>query len=253
MINKQINHGFIPPIITPTDFWLGSKKLGSVILNEKGDWRDYLPTFEPQRKTIEVNACVSFAILSNLEMLQKLQYGNEPNYSDRFLAKLSNTNPNQGNTPSKVADTLRHSGTIPETEWPYDSSSLENYYKEIPQKFIDMGLDWLEDYEIGYEWVDSLKLKEALKRSPVCVAVYAWAQNNKEEYIRLGPSTHYVVLIAYDELDRPVIFDSYDPPGLKTLEKDYKLEFPQMYVLCKKQKKVNFWQRIINYLKKLLL
>lgn len=255
MENKIKQYGFIAPIVVPEDFWLGSKKLGSVVLNEKGDWRPFLPLMEQQKIGIEVNACVSFATLSNLEMLHKLQYGEEPNYSDRFLAKMSDTQPaSGGNTPKKVADTFKHSGAIPESEWPYDNSSLEEYYKEIPQRLIDMGADWLREFSVGYEWVASDKLKDALKRGPVSVAVYAWATNDKGEYIRLGPSTHYIVLVAFDGQDRPIIFDSYDT-GLKTLDKNHGLEFPQMWVLTKKEEaKItrSFWQIIIKFLRRLL-
>ena len=31
---KQLGHGFVPPVIEKTDFWLGSGKLGSVVINE---------------------------------------------------------------------------------------------------------------------------------------------------------------------------------------------------------------------------
>ena len=80
-------------------------------------------------------------------------------------------------------------------------------------------------------------LKKALKRSPVNVAVYAWATNDKGEYTKLGNWNHYVVLIGYDESDRPIIYDSYDK-GTKTLEKDYDFGFPQIYTLKKLPEKV---------------
>ena len=231
---RPTNYGFIPPRIEDSDFWLGSKKLGSVVLNEKGDWWDFLPEFELQRKDIETNACVSFATLSALEMLYRFHYVDDPNYSDRFLAKISNTSPEAGgNTPKAVSEALRKNGCVPETEWPF-AEPLSEYYKEIPQRIKDMGLDWLKNNSWGYEWVNKEKLKEGLKRSPLGCAVYAWSQNEKGEYIRLGASNHYVVLVAFDEFDRPVIWDSYDK-GLKTLEKGYEFEFPQLYTLKKKE------------------
>ena len=72
--NKIRNYGFIPPIITPTDFWLGSKKLGSQVINEKGDWREFLPVMELQDRGFETNSCVSHSIASALEILIKFKY-----------------------------------------------------------------------------------------------------------------------------------------------------------------------------------
>ena len=77
-MNKKQNHGFIAPIVVPEDYFFGSKKLGSQVINLSGNWVRFLPIMEQQRINIEVNACVSFAILSALEMLHKLQYGKEP-------------------------------------------------------------------------------------------------------------------------------------------------------------------------------
>ena len=111
------NYGFIAPEIVPEDFWLGSKKLGSKIINPSGDWRPYLPVFEHQRKKIETNACVSFGTLSALEMIHQLLWQVEPNYSDRYLAKISKTDPAVGNTPKKVSKAVKDYGSVPEEDW----------------------------------------------------------------------------------------------------------------------------------------
>ena len=226
------NYGFQPPVIEESDFWLGSGKLGSQIINEKGDWTAYLPAMEWQNKGNETNCCVSFGTLSALEILHKFLYGVEPNYSDRFLCKISDTGPN-GNDPKKVSNALRHCGSVPEEEYPF-VIPLDEFFKEIPPEIVDMGKSWLKNFEVGYEYVAKDKLKEALKRSPVGCAVQAWNQNELGEYIRLGASNHWVVLVAFDEFDRPIIWDSYDK-GIKILEKGYELDFPQIYTLKKKQ------------------
>lgn len=244
------NYGFIAPEIVPEDFWLGSGKLGSVVLNEKGDWRPYLPIFEHQRKTIETNSCVSFGTLSALEMLHNLLWQVEPNYSDRFTAKMAETDQNSGNTPKKVSETIRNCGTVPEFDWPF-AEPLEEYYKEIPESVKKIGKGWTGHYGFGYEYVDKDKSKEALKRSPVGVAVSAWEQNDKDEYVYFGSWNHWCVLVAYDEQDRPVIWDSYDE-GLKTLEKDYNFGFPQIYMLNRKkneEEKKSWWQKLLETIK----
>ncbi len=227
---RSTNYGFQPPVRKDTDFFLGSKKLGSVEINSFGDWRLYLPLYESQSKNIETQSCVSFGTLSALEMICKLQYNFEPNFSDRFLSKMSGTDPRGGNNPVKVADTVRKAGTVPESWYPF-VDDLDEYFKEINQELKDLGLKWLENWEFGWEWCSDLR--EALKRSPVGVAVSAWQMNDKGEYIRFGASNHWCVLVAFDDQDRPVIWDSYDG-GLKTLAKGFALDFPMIYVLKKK-------------------
>ena len=228
------NFGFIPPIISPTDYFFGSGKLGSVDLNPLGDWRSVLPIPELQRKgNVETQGCVSFATLNCLEMLHKFSYKEEPNYSDRFLIKASDTNPQGGNTPKKVADTLRKYGAVQENDWPW-VDSLEEYYKDIPSRLFNMAKEWLGNFSFGYEYVEISRIKDALKRSPLGIAVYAWTQNFKGEYIKLGSPNHYCVLVAYDDFDRPIIWDSYEQ-NVKILEKDYPMEFIQLYKLMKKE------------------
>lgn len=252
-------YGFQPPVIVPEDYFLGSGKLGSQEINPTGDWIAYLPKFEKQAEFYETNACVSYGTNSALEILHKFLYGIEPNNSDSFLATASETNPYSGNNPKKVSVTLRHKGCVAEEKRPYPDT-LEKFYEPISQELYDLGADWLKDYEFGYEYVDKTKLREALKRSPIGCAVNAWSQNDKGEYIRLGASNHWVVLVWFDDFDRPVIWDSYDE-GLKTLEKDYDLEFPMLYTLKKKpspaEKEIaeykagggNWFTQIINHLK----
>ena len=136
VIKKQ--YGFVAPTIQPEDYFLGSGKLGSIVLNESGDWRNSLPLLEHQRKEYETQACVSFGTLSALEMLHIFQYNTEPNYSDRFLAKASDTDPYGGNTPNKVSDTLRKVGAVSEELYPYPST-LDEFYAEIPNNILSKG------------------------------------------------------------------------------------------------------------------
>jgi len=252
------NFGFIPPIISPTDYFLGSKKLGSVDLNPSGNWKLSLPRFEPQRKREETSACVTFTILSDIETLEKFQYGVEPNYSDRYIAKLSGTLPNSGNTPKAVCETIRKYGLVNEEDWPF-VEDINEYYKEVPLDLIEKGKKWLERYDFGYEYVKENQIDIALKRSPVSVAVYAWSQNEKSEFIRLGASNHYTLHFLKDDFGRLLVFDSYENPYLKTLAKDHDVEFAQMYVLKKKENPIiteyneaGFWGKLWQFIRMFL-
>ena len=95
----------------------------------------------------------------------------------------------------------------------------------------------------------TILLKKALLRSPVGVAVSAWQKNGEGEYIKFTNWNNYVVLVAYDEQDRAVIWDSYEE-SLKTLAKDYELEFAQIYMLNReKVVKQSWWEKLINFFK----
>ena len=150
-------YGFLPPKIEDSDFWLGSKKLGSKEINPTADWQVYLPRFEPQSKRTETSACVTFTILSAIETLEKFQYGIEPNYSDRYIAKLSGTDPNSGNDPKKVCAAIKKYGLVNEEDWPF-VDDMDEYYKEVPPELIEKGKKWLEKNDFGYEYVDTDKI-----------------------------------------------------------------------------------------------
>jgi len=173
----------------------------------------------------------------------------EKNFSDRFLAKTSGTNPNSGNTPKAVSNAIKKFGLVDEKEYPM-VSTIEEYFKKIPKDILDKGKDFLKEFNFGYEYVNTKDLKNALKRSPVGVAVSAWQQNAQGEYIYFGQWNHWCVLVAFDEKDRPIIWDSYEE-GLKTLEKDYNFGFPQIYMLNRDKKvvRISCWQKLLNWFK----
>ena len=240
------NYGFIAPEFNPEDFWLGSKKLGSQEINPSGDWRISLPRFEAQNKGQETSACVTFTILSNLETLEKFQYGTEPNYSDRWIAKRSGTNPASGNNPKKVCETIKEYGLVDEEDYPF-VADVNEYYQEIPDelfvKLCQKGRKWLDTYNFGYEWADINQLDMAIKRSPVSVAVYAWSQNDQEEFVRLAASNHYTLNFVKDLNGKLLVFDSYENPIIKTLAKEHNVEFAQMYTLKKKLNEVEEYKK----------
>jgi len=237
-----MNYGFIAPQIVPEDYvTFGATQLPKEILQENMDWRGFLPVFEHQRKLrLETQGCVSFGENSACEMIYKRRYGTEPNYSDRKLAKDSETTP-YGNNPKKVAEAARKKGLVKEESWPWKSGiSWDEYYSPISWDVEQEGQKWLLEHTFGYEWVFTsgspsmkhIRLKGALKYGPIGVSVHAWVKNNSGVYIKPEADNHWCVLVAYDEWDRPVIFDSYEE-DLKTLEKNYDFGFAMRYHLLR--------------------
>jgi hypothetical protein len=52
-------------------------------------------------------------------------------------------------------------------------------------------------------------IKEALKRGPVCISVYAWVQEESGKYYQAGTDNHWTCCYGYND-DGWKIFDSYD-------------------------------------------
>lgn len=163
MIKRFKNYGVIPEI-RDTDYIGGT--LPYKVNNESGDWTPYVPKGENQYSNmVDSMACVSFSFLNCLETLLKHRTTQEFDFSDRFLAKMSNTT-TQGNTLGIVADSYRKYGCPVETDWPKpDNFTWDTFYAEIPQEVKDKALK----YNISYEWVDTdvASLQFHLKQSPL--------------------------------------------------------------------------------------
>lgn len=197
----KVNTGFIEGSGTK-NLWVGGTIPYEVVL-ESGDWRPFIPLGEKQQDPAETMACVTFSCMSILETQIKQQTGTEPNYSDRFIAKLSGTT-HQGNYLDKVADTVRTIGVVNETDWPKPPNyNWDSYYAPIPQDVINKA----QKLDIAYESMTATldNLKRALKQSPVQIILTKDSPN------------HAVTLVHLDEKkDNAYYFDSYSPFLKKT-------------------------------------
>src|SRR3954449_11002346 len=101
----QINHGVI--LGQRPEDWMagGASQIVYEVRNPSGDWRPYLPTGEKQFGKEDFFDCVTFSLLNAIEMQEKFLTSIEVNYSDRFIAKRSNTT-HEGNYLYLVADTV---------------------------------------------------------------------------------------------------------------------------------------------------
>ena len=207
-------------------------------LNPSGNWFDFLPVKEYQHfdwgDTME---CVTMSALNCLEILHTYLYGIEPNWSDRFTAKMSNTT-HRGNWLTAVANSIRHDGLVSEEDYPATASSWDDYYKEVPQEIIDKGKRF--PYEVNYEWIvptNAEGLENALKTAPIQVIVHAWEAPVNGIYQRTTkPLNHAVCLLNSVHGEYWEIFDHYDNV-IKRLAWDYKITNGLKYSLKKKNMK----------------
>lgn len=233
---KLKKYGLKIDTIKDSDYIFGYSPIPYEEINPSGDWESALPSREEQNLGLfETYACVSFTILNCLETLIKKQYGEEKNYSDRFLASISGTK-NGGNSPIIVADFLRRMGVVPQDLLPFttDIKSFEEFYSPISQEIKDIAKEFLNEFEFKFELVpdDKEEIKKALKCSPLLVSVCAWFQNGEKYYKPDGMTdNHATTLISLKEGEYQRIFDSYADGEGDPFIKDYEWKAPHMIIL----------------------
>src|SRR3990167_5964986 len=148
------NTGVLSTPLRATDYVVGGiSGADRVLLRESGDWTDLAPAYEPQSfPNYDTMACVSFSAMNCIEILEKHATGLEPNYSDRYLARMSETGPN-GNYFYLVGDALRHNGAVAEAEWPtVPTGTRSDYYASVPGPVLEVGKKWLQRRGGGCEF-----------------------------------------------------------------------------------------------------
>ena len=205
MSSKNYGLILVPP--TETDFIFGDGRLGDYAINPSGDWSGFLPDYEPQSRpgAFDSYGCVSFTILSAVEIMERKIYGATRNWSDRFLSKMSKTDEQRGNTPKNVAEVLKSDGCVEEKELPFDITidSSEKFYASINDNLKTLALAFKAEYAFGYSHVPSNAndIKRALSYSPVLFTVSAWYKDENGFYYRPQGETdgHAVCCYGYEE------------------------------------------------------
>jgi len=256
-------HGFKPDIPKPEDYVFGGNKLSGKVLNQYGQWDIYLPDSELQKRNgLETQNCVSYGTLNCLEIILRKR-GILANKSERYTGVLADTD-QSGNSPNKVAESIRKKGVIPEEMLPFNESIVtwDDYYSPNPmtEKYLKIGQKWINEWIFGHEWVFANDysgkrqdiLKEALKRSPLGVSVFAWIWNDDGIYInpQKMPDNHYCTLYGYKDGEYWKVFDHYSNDR-KKLDWNYPFGFCKRYFLAKR-KKVNLIRKIIIFLCRLI-
>ncbi len=256
-----MNKGLIIPEIHPDDLIQGTARsletryLGAGPLQPDGNWEPYLPASEKQAPGYETSACATFATLTAVEMLMNRKFKDKKNLSDRFVAKLSGTDPNAGNDPKKVAQFIRDNWSVLESEWATaDAHSTEEFYADIPKEKKILAIARGAEYEFGYEWIKPTLegFKTALPHSPVCFSVPAWygreGRYYRPEGIRDG---HWTACPRVNENDEICVEDTY-PPYRKVMEKGYTPLIAMRYYLEKKTINDSAFRKFLRLVKRIL-
>lgn len=247
-----MNFGLKIEPLKPEDHVLGGT-LGAAFptINEKGDWTGWLPVPEMQNHGTETNACVSFATTNIAETLIRFTFGYERNLSDRFLAKISNTDTKGGNSPQVVAQAVRDNGCANEIDWPYTNT---DYYISLPSWIRTLARAFNTEYELRYKFVPSTPeaITEALKSSPLLFSVHAWVKDGDVYYRPQGATDNHAVMCFKEDKDYYYIFDSYSNDGtvIKRVKKSSIPQVVYVYQISRRIVVESWWDKFLTWLTK---
>jgi hypothetical protein len=236
----EIKSGVILEDVKFDDYLFGSVGDNSVKV-PTGDWTPYLPKNEKQRQGFESMCCTNFSSTTAVEILMTrlieenlISKGNldwlkdngylddsgHINFSDRFDAIVSNTNPDYGNSLKAPADAKHKYGFIPEKLLPWTDNKTDYFNRaKITPEMYALGLEFLKRFQINYEMVYPDQYAEALKVSPLAGACFAWPNSINGIYQRsTNQINHAICIIKPPEIWN--IMDSYEE-FLKRLANNY--------------------------------
>ena len=176
-----------------TDFIAGAETgITYEVRNESGDWEQYKPTDEWQRKIggYDTLSCVTFSALNQVELqvqylivnkllsdaqIQKLHdlgYIDEngrPNFNDWFSSVMDNTTVN-GNYLQAPWDSFRKDGLLPQ-KMGYAVTDFNSQAEWLAAKPTQAQKDYakqiLDIIDIAYEWIPVADKAKHLKQSPL--------------------------------------------------------------------------------------
>src|SRR3990167_9789428 len=202
--------GFKTPEPSEKYHIFGSWQTPAPIVLDSGDWTTATTKTEFQNRGFENWGCVTFTILNAIEKLAKVLFKEEWDLSERYTYIASETNPeDRGSDPRKVADAVRKLGTIAERELPFDEliDTLEKFNSPRPltKELLKYGQGWLNDYVFRFDILPQMSgviptetLREGLKRSPLLVAVFGWAERNGKYFRPEGGMDIHATLLLKD-------------------------------------------------------
>ena len=255
---NEVKQSFISPgVTTPDQYIFGSGQLTGFILRPNGQW-PILRDDEIQAKGFETSSCTSFGLINAVQSIFKELFKLDINYSERFLATGSETDPSKGgNDPHKVAEWARHNGFVDEAELPFNSTlnNLTEFYAPLTGETLTKGKEWLNKWTFKHDWlsdgglIPKETLMKALRYSPLGVAVYAWAENDGL-YVRPEGTKdiHWCELIGFKENEYWICVDSY-APFVKHLDWNFGFFFAKRYFIDIAPEKKSILTLIRNFIK----
>lgn len=255
------NHGFIVDDIVDGDHYIlgGYKSIGGAVLNPSRDWTKWLP-IKPEYQNlnnIEPFACTNFGTLNCVEILINKLIAEQRDYSDRYFAKTSGTDPALGgNSPHMAAEYLRKNGVVLQSKWTNDVKTLDDFYAAVPGDLYLSARDFNIEFEFGHEWIipDAKTIYDGLQFSPIGFSVFAWEKDPNGIYYKpVGQSdTHWCSLVGAEWGKYWLILDSYadENQPLKKVRWDALPMRAKRYSLRvrtkeEKQKDLNLLQQIL--------
>lgn len=222
------------------DYLAGESPIKYEERNKTGLWP--VPSEERQflrKSLVDVQACVTFSALNSIESQIFFLTGKWMNFSDRFIAKLSGTT-KTGNYLNVVAETIRQYGLVSEELWPTrEDMTWDEYYAEIPAEIIARGQEFIQEFEIAYEWVvygqgNETALLWHLKQAPLQLAITCCPGYGQPKEVPScsGQVQHAVMLSGIDNNFN--IFDHYEP-FQKELARDYQINWALKLIVNKKK------------------
>ena len=236
-----------PELRDPNAYILGGLvSLPKIVLQEDGQWDDYLPITEYQAPNYETFACTCYGTTSILEILLKKIEGKEYNFAERYPYNIAEIEP-PGADPHVIANILKDNGLVNQIELPMPDT-LEEYKSPRPMTAQYLVKGNLFPYKIGHEFVfkrsDSqevkiINMKECLNYSPLGVSVTAWQEQDGVYVDNDQPNTHWTIIYGWNDKGWKC-FDSY-PPYHKIVSFDHHIEVAKRYTLVKKTPSKNYW------------
>lgn len=207
-------HGFLQEVIKQEDYIFGDNSIATDILQPDHNWLPFLPPDDLQaRNGFEVYDCATMATKHCILTILKRLYNFNDDYSARYVAKMTGTDIQHGNSPQAIAEFIRHNGFPDEYEWPYEAATFEEFYRIPPTNLSTSARVFTSHYQFTHDYVpnDPQSIKTALLSSPLGFSVYGWQQLDNGLYAAgNGRDEHFVELYDYAEGQYWCVFDTYD-------------------------------------------
>ena len=210
--------GLLPePILDPRDHFEGVSDVAEVVTNDPLNfWEQFKPTKEYQNSpTGDTYSCVTFSCLNAYEYYFNYLMSKDPevrtilnnlgcidengsaNFSERFTAQDSGTDPNGGNSVTAVVESIRTHGLLGQKFLPFPEGMLkEQFYSGMTDElraqakkllmFFDLKHAWLPTAPTGYNMNTEAQIMDGLKKGVVRVSVDGsqYADKDANGYIK---------------------------------------------------------------------